>query len=180
MKPAIRTVIALALVGLAVATPAAAQEASLDGSSVSFAIGEQRDALTAWVGYGSPLVFGSAQARIELGGAVVPVLSGGLETWEPFWAVRAGLSGYGDWVGGAFRAYGSGGVLFAFPGTGLSDASFAFGGWGAFGLEFRTLRAGVFFVELGTTGSEATAELADGAPRFLNGFCTSAGLRFYP
>ncbi|MBN1242749.1 MAG: hypothetical protein JXA15_08585 [Spirochaetales bacterium] len=170
----------LALALIAIALPQAAGEGFGTGSSFSIAVAEQADALAAWAGYGSPLAFGSAQARVEIGGAVIPFLSGGVEAWAPFWAVRAGLAGYGDWVGGVFRAYGTGGVLFAFPGPELSDAGYGFGGWGAFGFEFRALGAGVFYLELGTTGSEARAELADAAPRFLNGFSTSVGLRFYP
>jgi hypothetical protein len=169
---------ALALPGLA-----RAQDWNPQGLSANVSIADHAGALALGGGIQSPLFFGHAALRAEGYLSYQEGLLAGQEAWMPFALARIGLAGYSGLLGGFARLYGSGGVELAFPSPYFSTSALDFGGWGSFGFEFFAARVGkgglAYYIELGSSGSGARAGLLPGTPRYLNGFTTQAGLRYY-
>jgi hypothetical protein len=101
----------------------------------------------------------------------------------PYWILRAGCIGTAAELSENIRLYGYGGLLFVLPDASFSSTQFAFGGYGGFGFEFLIPAKDHFgmsyFIELGTSGAPANAELMDGDPSYMSGFNTEVGLKIY-
>jgi hypothetical protein len=101
----------------------------------------------------------------------------------PYWILRVGSIGVVAVLNDNIRLYGYGGVLFVLPDASFSSAQFVFGGYGGFGFEFFTPVTDHFgisyFIELGTSGAPANAELMDGDPSYMSGFNAEVGLKIY-
>ncbi len=103
-------------------------------------------------------------------------------SWQPYYGFRFGLIGGSLMETAAIRLYGEGGVLMVIPSSSFDSDTTIWGGYGLFGFEFFAYRPGhglAFYIELGSNGVDARAEKEAGSPMYLNGFETSAGLRYY-
>lgn len=105
-------------------------------------------------------------------------------TWIPYWIFRAGLVGGTLAMGNGIRLYGYGGVLCVLPDPSFDGAQFLIGGYGGFGFEFLLNRDGQgmsasYFIELGSSGTGAVAELMVGDPIYVNGFSLTVGFKMY-
>lgn len=148
-------------------------------ASISFELNELAGDFGASLGIQSPLILGHAAIRAE---GVLQWYNdpGSAEIWYMYAVARAGLVGYSDLLANYIRLYGFGGVELVFPNlwTNYIDSeAMRFGGWGGFGFEFFFIPTGCYFIELGTTGSDAKSRIE---PRlYRNGFQTAVGMRFY-
>lgn len=96
-----------------------------------------------------------------------------------FQTFRIGLASDGWQVAEKIRVYGEGGTLLIHAGSKLSDKALTPGGYGLFGFEFFTNRAGgsSLYLEMGATSAGLRVERPDGIPRFGAGFLLGAGFR---
>ncbi len=89
-----------------------------------------------------------------------------------------GLVGVGGMVGERIRLYGEGGILIINASKEISTEKTPIGAYGIFGFEFFLTKKLNYFIELGGTGIEATADKTLYSPTYSNGFLTVAGLRY--
>lgn len=99
-------------------------------------------------------------------------------TWTPYYHGRLGVVGYSAIIAGAIRCYGEGGMILLFPSPEFSEKSVIPGGYGHFGFEFLLSDHALYFIEIGGTGTGATADRVYTDPLFSNGFAVAAGMRF--
>lgn len=98
-------------------------------------------------------------------------------TWTPFTAYKLGLAGGMGMLNNAMRFYGEGGVMLIVPNKDFSSKTSVMGGYGVFGFEFFVTEHLNYFLELGGSGSGATADKVAGKPIYFNGFLSNVGLR---
>jgi hypothetical protein len=105
-------------------------------------------------------------------------LENGVETWSPYGQFTLGLTGWGVELPGGLRAYGEGGLA-CLTLNDLSSNTLTWGGYGAFGLEYKVGGPMMFFLEMGGMGVGGTADQLPGQPIVSNGFWASGGLVVY-
>lgn len=100
------------------------------------------------------------------------------DTWTPYSSLSLGVIGVGGEIDDFIRLYGEGGLLVLFPSSQFSSESSVFGGYGLLGFEFFMNDASNYFIEIGGTGTGATADEILGNPIYSNGLMISVGYRY--
>ena len=99
-------------------------------------------------------------------------------TWTSYSNLSLGVFGVGGEINDFIRLYGEGGLLVLFPSGEFSSESSVFGGYGLLGFEFLMNDASNYFLEIGGTGTGATADEILGNPIYSNGLIISVGYRY--
>ena len=102
--------------------------------------------------------------------------------WTPYYGAQLGLVGGSFMADADIRLYGEGGFTFLFPSSKFDDDRFVLGGYGHLGFEFFVDRAHTglsYYLELGSHGIATKTKADAGSLQYLNGFATTAGLRWY-
>jgi hypothetical protein len=107
----------------------------------------------------------------------------GQSVWIPYGVYRLGVIGTSGLIANDMRFYGHGGFVFILPDKRFSTSKFLWGGFGTFGFEFFVTPAQAvpisYFIELGSNGIKAAADLMVSDPIYVNGFSSTVGLKFY-
>jgi hypothetical protein len=150
-----------------------------NGTSIGFFLGQIQRDLHIGASVTSPAFLNGAMAvRANFALAYFEHIVRERTTWTPYHHGRIGIVGYSTIIAGAIRCYGEGGLILLFPSTEFSEKSVIPGGYGHFGFEFLMSDHARYFLEIGGTGTGATADRVPTKPLYSNGFVVAAGVRF--
>lgn len=98
-------------------------------------------------------------------------------TWTPYAHFTLGVVGVSGIISKNIRVYGEGGVILLLPSGKFSNSDVDVGGYGLFGFEFFMENHNSYFIEIGGSGTGATADKLVGKPIYSNGLLVAAGYR---
>lgn len=101
----------------------------------------------------------------------------GSETWSGYTYYRLGAAGINMAIADGILLYGEGGVSMTVLDETMSTEPVTIGGYGLFGFEFLIPGNVSYFIELGGSGSGASADKLSTSPIVANGFLAATGLR---